>query len=367
DATSGRMALNLTGHTGNVYGLAFSPDGKRLASVDGDFHFFGPGSVKVWDAASGRTVFTLEGPHTGAVFAVTFSPDGRRLASAGYDKTVRLWEVISGREILSLKGHDNVLYGVSFSPSGRHLASASQDGTVKVWEASSGKEILSLGGHPSQPTVVAFSPDGNRLASASGKGYCARVWDVTGLKGDGKRGPVALSRGDLKVLWTDLAGPDAREAYRAIWTLAAAPEQALPFLQARLRPVVAVAPAPRIARLIADLDDERFETREKATQELARLGSQAGPALRKVRDNPPSLEVRRRAERLLVKLGRPAPSPQELRLVRAVQTLEEIGKPAAEQVLKTLAKGHPEARLTQEAKAALDRLTQSKPIASFSG
>jgi WD40 repeat protein len=357
DATSGQGVFTLTGHTSNVYGLAFSPDGKHLASAAGDFHNHEPGSLKVWDAGSGREAFTLQG-HTGAVFAVTFSPDGRRLASAGYDKTVRVWEVLSGRPILSLEGHSNMVCGVTYSPNGRHLASASMDGTVKVWEANSGKEVLSLGGHTAQVVVATFSPDGKRLASANSKELGARIWDVTGLKGDSKRGGVVLSPADLDDHWNDLAGEDARKAYRAIWALAAAPEQALPFLRKRVQPAVAVPPDPRIARLLADLDDDHFATREKATRELARLGRRAGPALRQVWDNPPSLEARLRAERLLAKLGPQIPAPQELRLVRAVAALEQMGSPAAAKMLQTLAKGHAEARLTQEAKAALRRLTR---------
>jgi WD40 repeat protein len=359
DATIGRVARTLTEHAGKIYGLAYSPDGKWLASAEGDFdRRCTPGSTKLWKVARGREAFPLKG-HRRAVFRVTFSPDGRRLASAGYDRTVGVWEVISGRPILTLHGHDDAVYGVAFSPNGRRVASASQDGTVKVWDAISGKEILSLGGHVGQAAVVAFSPDGKRLASANGKGHCARVWDLTRLKGDGKRGTVALSPADLDDRWANLAGEDARKAYRAIWTLVAAPEQALPFLRKRLPPAVAVPPDPHIARLIADLDDDSFAAREKATQELARLGNRAGPALHKVRDNPPSLEARARADRLLAKLGRPVPAPQELRLLRAVAALEQMGSPAAAKVLLTLAKGHAEARLTQQAKAALHRLAQS--------
>jgi hypothetical protein len=248
---------------------------------------------------------------------------------------------------------------VTFSPNGRHLASASRDQTVKVWDAISCKEVLGFGGHTAQVAVVVFSPDGKRLASANGGGYSARVWDVTQLGATGKRRPLALSATDLKVLWTDLAGEDAGKAHRAIASLTAAPEQALPFLRARLRPAVAAAADPRITRLIADLDDDDFATRQKATQELARLGSRAGPALRKVLDNPPSLEARLRAERLLAKVGPPALSPQELRLLRAVAALEQMGTPAAEKVLKALATGSPAARGTQEAKASLDRLGKS--------
>ena len=108
--------------------------------------------------------------------------------------------------------------------------------------------------------------------------------------------------------------------------------------------------------MIADLDDERFAVREKATTELEKLGKEIEPALHKALQGKPSLEVRRRIDRLLEKLESAAPSPEQLRLLRALEVLEHIGTPEARELLRTLAKGASGARLTQEAKASLDRL-----------
>jgi hypothetical protein len=91
--------------------------------------------VRVWDASTGKELLTLKG-HTDEVNGVSFSPDGGRLASASRDGTVRVWDASSGKELLTLKGHTGVVYGVSFSPDGQRLASASGDGTVRIWEAS---------------------------------------------------------------------------------------------------------------------------------------------------------------------------------------------------------------------------------------
>jgi len=107
--------------------VAFSPDGKRLASVSSDQ------TVKVWDAATGQELFTLKG-HTGTVHTVAFSPDGTRLASASDDKTVKVWDARTGQEVLTLKGHTTPIWSVAFSPDGQRLASASVD-AVKVWNA----------------------------------------------------------------------------------------------------------------------------------------------------------------------------------------------------------------------------------------
>jgi WD40 repeat protein len=131
-----------------------------------------------WDTATGQDILTLKG-HTSTVYGVAFSPDGRRLAS-GHIGTVKVWDTATGLEIFTLKGHTSYVYGVAFSPDGRRLASASQDQTVKVWDAATGQETLTLDAHRSGVTAVAFSPGGHRLASRSQDGTVT-IWDATAL------------------------------------------------------------------------------------------------------------------------------------------------------------------------------------------
>jgi WD40 repeat protein len=143
--------------------VAFSPDGQRLASA-GRFPEWA--TVKIWDPATGQELWALRG-HQDPVWSVAFSPDGRIVASASGDKTVRLWEAVSGRERAILRGHTGQVYTVAFAPDGKRLASGSADQTVKIWNLASHSDGTTLRGHRGGVTSVAFAPDGQRLASGS--------------------------------------------------------------------------------------------------------------------------------------------------------------------------------------------------------
>jgi Tol biopolymer transport system component len=169
--------LTLKGHLRRIWSVSWSPDGKRLASASGDR------TVKVWDAITGEILFTLGG-HTGEVRSVCFSPNGKRLASASQDQTVKVWDAQSGRDVLTLKGHTDGVTSVCFSPDGRRLTSASRDGTVKLWDTESGQETLTLDVHEHSMfglAEVTWSPDGKRLAGCGGnggdKGDMVMVWE----------------------------------------------------------------------------------------------------------------------------------------------------------------------------------------------
>ncbi len=163
----------MTGHAGAVNGVAFRPDGLRLATVGLDK------TARVWDAETGQQVGAPLTGHVDNVIGVAFSPDGHRLATASLDKTARLWDAESGKQLgAPLRGHTGSVLGVAFSPDGNSLATASTDRTVQLWDARTGQPSgVRLVGHTGSVVSVAFSPDGHRVATASDD-QTVRLWDA---------------------------------------------------------------------------------------------------------------------------------------------------------------------------------------------
>ncbi len=165
----------LTGHTGGVPSVTFSPDGSQLVSASVDE------TIRLWDVDIGVETHRLIG-HEDDVWDVAFSPDGSQLASASDDKTIRLWDVDTGVEIRRLIGHEDGVWDVAFSPNGSQLASASEDETIRLWDVDTGIQTHRLTGHTSWTISVTFLPDGSQLASAS-VDQTIRLWDVdTGVE-----------------------------------------------------------------------------------------------------------------------------------------------------------------------------------------
>jgi hypothetical protein len=271
------------------------------------------------------------------------------------DNRLVLVEVDTGKEILSFRMPEHATR-LAYSPDGKLLGAGTESGTLHLWELATGKQVAQVEGHRGGVSCLAFSADGRRLASG-GHDTTVLTWNVLNLNCE-KAVAANLSAKELDALWSDLAGEDAPRAYRAVRALVAVPDKSLPLLRQHLRPDP--APDPKhLARLIADLDDDKFEVREKARRDLEDLGSQARPALRKVLAGQPSAEVRRRVEGLLQRPEHFLLPPADLRGARAIAVLERIGTTEARELLERLVReGSDTSFLTRDARAALERLRQ---------
>jgi RNA polymerase sigma factor (sigma-70 family) len=325
---------------------AFSPDGPYLAAV---WQAGGSNCVlHVWATATGDVLLHREGQ---SLYGPTFLPGGRWFVCFS-DKKACVYDLVSGRERPAPDWLDTPV--LAFSPGGSWLAAAYPGGVIRVREAASGQEVLSLRSDAEMVNRLLWSNDGASLFAVN--------WDTTVLEWDlappgwdsGRSGAILPPEADR--LWADLASSDAPVAYRAFWRLATATD-AVAVLKSRLRPARTGEHAERIRRLIADLDHDQFAVRETATRDLAALGSRAEPALRHALSRAESPEVRSRVKAILERLSPDLQiTSDDRRRTRAVEALERLATPEARQLLTELAQGDSFARLTQEAKASLDRL-----------
>jgi hypothetical protein len=398
DVVAGKLLATLGRHGGTAWFVSFAPDGKTLASSSED------GTIRLWDLNSNRETRQLLG-HVQGVWPLAYAPDGRALVSGGSDSTIRIWDAATGKEVRQCLGHQGGVWPLAVAADSKTLVSAGwQDHTLRQWELATGRERcllrppggakylalspdcrtvasgggeehkvflwdLALGkqrhrfeGHTGQVLTMAFAPDGKTLASG-GADATILIWNVAAVPLETLPPPAGWAKVPEKV-WADLATADAARAHQLIWELVAVPPQAVAFLEERLNPANSAANPRRIDELIGHLDDDQFAVRERAMQELEKLGAPAEAALRKVLQGDPSLEVRRRAERLLEKLEARVTSPEVLRTLRALEILEHVGTAEARQVLEKLARGAPEAALTRDAKRALDRLARRAGLAA---
>jgi WD40 repeat protein/serine/threonine protein kinase/predicted Zn-dependent protease len=276
EAATGRKIRAFGKHNGSIGGLAYSPNGRCLATCGGD------ATVKIWKEATGELLKTLRG-HTGGVKDVVYAPDGRRLASAGSDKTIKIWDSETGQETLTLRGHTEIVMKLDFSSNGDLLVSSGLDGT-KVWDATSADETsvshaLCVPGHTSFVQSVSFSPDGRFLASA-GSDRLIKVWHVASLE-HGMEPQALTLQADTDTDVSVAFSPDSRRLAAAgwggslkVWDL----ESGRPLLTLPLQTVIQGDDIQSIAfspdgRHVASLGPGALAVRDATTGEKLWLGS----------------------------------------------------------------------------------------------
>jgi WD40 repeat protein len=354
--------------------LVFAPDGRTLAFTQPEAGGgMNPGpygmasrSIRLWDPVKGKQIMQLEGAYKG-MLSLAWSPDGKTLAVRETDKLTVL-ETATGKSRFQIKKLPSAqirytptgmgpVPAVAFSPDGKTLAATGDMQTPRLWDVMTGKEVGQLKGHQGDIEMLAFAAGGNRLISGSSD-TTALLWDVALMRKVTPKESPALTPKALEGLWANLLGDDAAKAAQAMQTLHAAPKQAIALFKDKLKPAAGVD-AKRLAQLIADLSSDTYKVRQSATVELQKLGDVAEQALtRFLKDADPPLEARKRVEKLLAKLGSALPSGEPLRTWRALEVLERIGTKEARQLLSPLTKGAADAQLTREAQQILQRLDQ---------
>jgi WD40 repeat protein len=338
------------------------PDGRTLLLVDRQ-------RVRLLDAGTltiggDGDLGYVEAPDVGArkpdswLFAgPTIGLGGRMFATGEVHKATELRETLSGRTVWQI--HSGIHSGRStLAPNGRTIAQPSWGARIELLDVPSERTILTLGPLLLPVYKLAFSPDGQRLAAVSSgsKATTIYLWDLTDIASrplpKPKVGPKDVDR------WcTDLAGQDARAAYRAVWSLAGAPEQALPRLRAMIHERLRMTPAD-MDRWIAGLDGDRFSARETAAARLRWAGTAAVPQMEAALKNGPSAEQRRRLQVIIAAI-REAPVPTDrLFAARAHLVLEQIGTPETQSLLDEWASRDPGVRREAETRALVERLTK---------
>jgi WD40 repeat protein len=358
---------NVAGGFLPAYRAAFTPDGKQLIVVS-EHALLGLDTTTVRVRWRVREEYHYN--YAGAALAV--SPDGLLVAvgcAVGREQKdgsyLRLFDSATGQERAKLLTRHENITNVAFSPDRRFLIAASKPWEVSspedlskrypisIWEVTSRKEVRRLEGHEGEVRGLAFAPDGRSFYSASADGTVLR-WDPLGL-----RDAAVLDASEIAAAWNDLAADDAAKAYRSVVRLVASPAEACALLRRHLTPAQAI-PAEQVRALLRELDSDRFVEREAASGKLLDLGAEGDIALRDALKGRLSPEARRRIK-ALIELRAACPySADELRRCRAVLVLEWIGSASARSLLKRLASATVPVAHVQEARAALQRLSNEK-------
>jgi WD40 repeat protein len=349
DLTTGKMLHRWTDRFSETQ-FFFTPDGKHLILRESK-------RLRWWDLATMKEVRSWR--YDGRKDVEVITPDGK-IVVIGNSK-IELRETITGKT-LQHEARGSSITALAVSHDGKFLAAGDEVGITRLYDLPSGYLRAIFRGHSAHVASLAFSHDDKLLASGSGD-TTVLLWDLAAaLRHYAAAPPKPLTPKELERLWDDLAGEEDDIAIRAIWTLVADKDRALPFVTVRLLAIQKGCAPERIAAWIAQLDAPKYAQREEAERELRKLGSDSLPALEGALRGKPSLEVRQWIESLLPKIRAEldCPADRALQIIRGVEVLERIGTPAARDALQRFAAG-PASRLQWQAQWVLDRLAMLPP------
>jgi hypothetical protein len=258
-----------------------------------------------------------------------------------------------------LSGLEKPAVKLAFSADGHNLAALASGGTtIRVWDLAKNTTVGQITNHRGAVAALALSPDGKMLATGSLDDKVLQVWKVAARELTHKGTPLELSTTELAGLWTDLGSSDYEKADNAWRKLGAAGDNAIAYLRQVIRPIaVPAADIKYIENLVAELDSEKFATREKAAKDLLAAGELAMVPLQRLLEKPSSIEAAKRAEAVLKKLGEPQLTPDRRRVLEATELLEQLRTAKAIALLEEIERDSLIAAIRLGAYQALQRLT----------
>jgi hypothetical protein len=337
-------------------------DSFRLVLKSGDEEL---PKVVLYEARSGEEISSFSATVSSS-HALAFSDDGSRLAIGTRDGLIVLRNATTGKRLGTIGGASDGQVGtLLFSPDGRMLAAtmthaANTGSRIQVIEMANGGLRRDFECAVGEITSLAFSHHVGMLASGAADSTVL-LWDLTGRRAAPPPTADDVAPGAMERLWSQLSAPDARTGYEAVVRLLETPGATVSLLRAKMKAETEKPPThAEIVEMIRKLDDARFSVRDTAAERLLDAAERAKEPLEQSLEQTPSPETRGRLTRLIKSIELCHASRNRLRLIRAVEVLEGLGTREARELLKDLAEGRPDARLTREANASLARLARQR-------
>ncbi len=342
-----------TGKTVRVLNHGPLDNGPRGAlSPDGRLVVVATRPMTVWEVATGKKRLTVDAAPNADTFA--FSPDSRLLAAWDQGGNVIVVDLRTGTAVRRLQTADasDGVSALALSADGKRVAAGSPTGRVTVWDVTTGDTLAPFAGHDGLVTGLVFTADGKRLVTTAQDGT-ALVWEVPDKPLP--VGPIESAVTGFDEAFRLLGSADAAQAQRGLEYLYRHPAEAVKQTGERM-PAPAAVPAAALAQHVADLGSDDFPTREAAVKALEKVGGEASALLKQAVEKSPGAEVRKLAAELLGKIDAPAARPDDLKVLRAVEAMENLGTPEARAQLEKWAAGPAGHRVTLEAATALARV-----------